>query len=513
MNKLILSSAVAAFACGALAETVSTVVDYVTLNGNSPENLVKDTYRSDIVYAYDDVNNVWKTDKKDGTGNGFVSNSTIEDFNGRTGVLKIESVASRNDAWQGVCAEYAIATSVPLKHAQTVSFPYYYSGTGMVNKDLRIVVYAGNNSFSIGATEKMVAGAWATATFNLSDVFAEQPMLYAADKENNIVRVRIYWGGFTSATSTSDKITVTSFNFKPGEAIYFGPLTYSRDEVSYYTVSFDANGGVPIADMQTDANFQLTLPTPVRDGFTFLGWFYGGLGTAAGTTVDVVQDCTYAAGWTRTDPSAGLTQGDLPYKRLFDMYCANGSSYGIVGNLDGITYFPDEDRYVHTSSASVVVTPAVSAGETNVQVRASSSGSKWTTPFVHPRLPSLKLSDICEVRILYSYTGSSGNVIGKPLVFYYKIGNTWRHLEGDAAFAATEAGAYNEIRVKVKDSLGDDYKTLKDESISDWKFYFYGGTAQDSGFKNDGWSIGGTFVFRPLELLADHPDGITIIIR
>ena len=276
-------------------------------------------------------------------------------------------------------------------------------------------------------------------------------------------------------------------------------------------MSFDTNGGEPIDDLQTDENFQVTLPTPAREGFEFLGWYYSGEATPAGRTVDVVQNCTYVAGWKRIDPSAGLTSLSAS-KQTLDLYAANGSVYQIVDGLDNITYFPEEDKYVHASSASVVVTPAVSDGVTNVQVVASSTGGKWATPFVHPRLPGgIKLSDIYEVQIPYSYKGSNANVIGKPLVFFYKIGSTWRHLEGDMAFAATEEGRANTIRVKVGESLGAEYGPLKDKTISDWKFYFYGGTVTSTGFGNTGWNIGGTFVFYPLTLAKQS--GLLLLVR
>ena len=498
------------------AGTIDTVVDYVALNGYSPKGFVTET-RKTMGFTYNEETQTWEG-RKTTDVNAFESDSTIVDFEGKEKVLKVLSVWNKTDAWQGPCVQYDFDSGVPLKHAQTVKIPYYYAGSGIVNKDLRIVVLAGGKSFSVGATEKISAKQWNVAEFRLSDVFGVLPQDYAACKDSSITRLRIYFGGFNSPRANDGDVTVTSFYFWPNEALYFAPVTYSYEEISSYTVSLDANGGEPIDDLQTDENFQVTLPTPVREGFEFIGWFYNGVVTAAGSTIDIVQNCTYVAGWRRPDPGVGLISLSAT-KQLFDLHAANGGCYKVIGDLDGyaMSYYPNEnqsgkDRSVQsTGSFSVVVTPVESDGTTNFQVAVSSNGSLWRAPFIHPRLPTLRLSDIYEVRIPYSYTGNHKSVIGKALMFYYKIGNTWRHLEGDAVFAATDAGCKNTIRVKVGESLGSDYNKLKDETISDWKFYFYEGTIGDSGLSMQGWNISGTFVFYPMILAKQS--GLILLLR
>ena len=496
------------------AETISTVVDYVDLNGGISSNLVVDTRRTDITYEYDPENAVWMTRRLNGTGNALISDSTIVDFEGKTGVLKITSGGCGvGGTWQGPCVQYAFDSGVALKEAQTVKIPYYCDAKGLQGSKLRIVALAGSNSFSVDANETIVTGAWTTAVFELSTAFAELAANYAGSKDSNITRLRIYGGGFYNPSYSSADITVTSFDFPSGKSMYFGSVTYEYEKITSLTASFDANGGEPIADIVSDENLKVTLPTPVREGFTCLGWYQSnGQPTAPGTTVDLVANTTFVAGWRRIDPSVALTPGDRPYKRVLNLHTAYGNTYDVIVGYDR-GYYPLEDRTRSTISATVVITAPVENGVTNIQAAISNCGSSWVAPYVQLRFPALTLADIYEVRIPYSYVGTSSNVIDKPLVFYYKIGSTWRHLEGDTTLVASENGEYHTIKVKVGKALGEDFESLKDSAIADMKFYFYGGTANDSGFKSTAWSANGTFVFCPITFVSYPLPGLAILVR
>ena len=118
---------------------------------------------------------------------------------------------------------------------------------------------------------------------------------------------------------------------------YTGSVTPPGPGVTY-TVTFDANGGtVTPGSATTDTDGKLdSLPTPTRDGFTFVGWF-----TAAEDGISVsldtvyTEDTTIYAHWTADEPDPGVT-----YTVTFD---ANGGTVtpasattGTDGRLAGL---------------------------------------------------------------------------------------------------------------------------------------------------------------------------------
>ncbi len=65
-----------------------------------------------------------------------------------------------------------------------------------------------------------------------------------------------------------------------------------------FTISFDAAGGtVSPAAMEVKIGESYSLPTPVREGYIFAGWYLEDLRIAGGTTVLLSQDCTFVAHW------------------------------------------------------------------------------------------------------------------------------------------------------------------------------------------------------------------------
>lgn len=71
-----------------------------------------------------------------------------------------------------------------------------------------------------------------------------------------------------------------------------------------YTVTFDANGGhVSTPNMKQSNGFYYSLPTPTRDGYTFMGWFTkkeGGSQITTSTIVNLKEDQTLYAHWEKT---------------------------------------------------------------------------------------------------------------------------------------------------------------------------------------------------------------------
>ena len=68
-----------------------------------------------------------------------------------------------------------------------------------------------------------------------------------------------------------------------------------------YTLYFDANGG-SVTPTQKSVTYNSTygnLPTPIRDGYTFLGWFINGTKIESTSVVKITQSTSAVANWTK----------------------------------------------------------------------------------------------------------------------------------------------------------------------------------------------------------------------
>lgn len=77
---------------------------------------------------------------------------------------------------------------------------------------------------------------------------------------------------------------------------------YAQWKVSSHTVTFDSNGGHTVASQTVDDKGKVKEPTaPMRDSWTFAGWYLNGV--KYDFTTPVTQDITLKAGWKRVAPS------------------------------------------------------------------------------------------------------------------------------------------------------------------------------------------------------------------
>ena len=60
-----------------------------------------------------------------------------------------------------------------------------------------------------------------------------------------------------------------------GEPITADMRFYAKFEINEYTVSLDSNGGSDVSNVTVEWNTSAELPTPTKEGYNFLGWFYG----------------------------------------------------------------------------------------------------------------------------------------------------------------------------------------------------------------------------------------------
>lgn len=66
------------------------------------------------------------------------------------------------------------------------------------------------------------------------------------------------------------------------------------------TISFETNGGESLSSVKVPVSSEsLDLPTPVRNGYVFDGWYYdSGLSSKVDIKVIPEEDCTFYAKWT-----------------------------------------------------------------------------------------------------------------------------------------------------------------------------------------------------------------------
>ena len=80
---------------------------------------------------------------------------------------------------------------------------------------------------------------------------------------------------------------------------------YAKWEKNTYDVHFELEGGRGVSDLKTDRSE--TEPTPTKDGYTFLGWYFdGGFANKASFPLEVTGNITLYAKWEENEP-AGIT--------------------------------------------------------------------------------------------------------------------------------------------------------------------------------------------------------------
>lgn len=108
---------------------------------------------------------------------------------------------------------------------------------------------------------------------------------------------------------------------------------YAGWEINTYTVSFNSNGGEAVEALTVDWNSTPELPTPTREGHTFLGWFDG---DSAYNNAPITADKTLTAHWQiNTYTVTFMSDGEV-YKEVVVEW---GTSFQTVMNANGMAYF------------------------------------------------------------------------------------------------------------------------------------------------------------------------------
>ena len=126
-------------------------------------------------------------------------------------------------------------------------------------------------------------------------------------------------------------------------------------EVNTYIVSFDSNEGTDYSSLEISYGNTIMLPTPVREGYIFQGWFKGETVNDAQFTSDtlVEEDLTLYAKWIL---EVSLEDIENPLSELGSEII---DDFGGIPELSGMVYIeavePDEENDIAGNSASVDV--------------------------------------------------------------------------------------------------------------------------------------------------------------
>lgn len=127
----------------------------------------------------------------------------------------------------------------------------------------------------------------------------------------------------------------------------FSPFTmiYTEKLVTYYTLSYDSDGGSIFEDERYPENTLVNLThTPVKSGYDFMGWYEDNKLTKKVTHVVMDSDKKVYAGWKKKDGSGGGKTVPLPSTVSKVPEALNGEEHFayIVGYADGLIR-PDDN--------------------------------------------------------------------------------------------------------------------------------------------------------------------------
>jgi len=206
--------------------------------------------------------------------------------------------------------------------------------------------------------------------YNYGTVESANPVIYTAETAsftlNNPIRPGYTFMGWTGTNGEIPQTTVSVSRGSAGDRIYT-----ANWKIIKYPVTFDANGGTVAYDVDTtgDGWRLASLPTPVREGYTFVGWFKNRTdGEEVTTNTAFSADATIYARWTLSI-----------YTITFN---ANGGTVtpgaGMTGEGWTLAFLPTPTRKDYafdgwfTAAANVEVTTRYVFGENTVVY------AKWT---------------------------------------------------------------------------------------------------------------------------------------
>ncbi|GBU24343.1 hypothetical protein R83H12_00971 [Fibrobacteria bacterium R8-3-H12] len=190
---------------------------------------------------------------------------------------------------------------------------YYFRGVGETSSDYMIISYGQTNSTPVAGE---TFGTELATAVNFSGWTSRTVTLPAANFSGRTIRLVFTWrndnflGNIPPAAIDNIAITGTPGNYTYTPFIFGGEnaTVITRDTTLYlkwfpaYTVSFNSNGGSGISPYYVFSNIGLldSLPTPIREGYAFEGWFTAAKnGTQITKNTPLTSDTTIYAHWTK----------------------------------------------------------------------------------------------------------------------------------------------------------------------------------------------------------------------
>ena len=258
-----------------------------------------------------------------------------------------------------------------------MAYPAKPAAIFTVNGTLVVNSFGGNIYSNVEGAKVVIKTATVYTAYEI-DTVSGSSFTAKVDKKNPITEKAVLVGATHEVS-----------NIKLGAS-----YTYANGEWMLWNVSFDSNGGSACATMGV-ADAYLTLPTPTRDGYEFLGWYYNDTLVSSGEAPKVESDHTLTAKWkregevwitigldsngdgtadstTQFNPADGMVYPDLPTPTK-DGYKFKGWAYNdtIVTKGSAVTASGD-----HMLTAQWVQLFTVTVSASNATVTGVTSGDK-----------------------------------------------------------------------------------------------------------------------------------------
>ena len=107
-----------------------------------------------------------------------------------------------------------------------------------------------------------------------------------------------------------------------------------------YTAKFDSNGGSTVSDKTATFNKDLSLPTPYRTGYTFLGWYINGNLYNDSIKYTYTNDVTFTARWQINSYNVKIVSDD--------------ETCGTVNSFDGEKQYKSSVNLIATTKTDIV---------------------------------------------------------------------------------------------------------------------------------------------------------------
>lgn len=203
----------------------------------------------------------------------------------------------------------------------------------------------------------------------LSTEEKDAKIYYTLDGTVPTVSSNLYKEAIIISTDTTIKAIAVMEGFKDSDVATF---TYeiAEEEIIIYTVTFDSNGGSEVASQSVEEGSLAECPqAPVRDGYTFVGWFLNN--ELYDFATPIKSDITLIAQWTEmptlTSPVANIESGSV---------VAMGTELTLSCELENAVIYYTTDGSDVTAESNVYSGPIVLNGDIIIKTFALCEGYK-----------------------------------------------------------------------------------------------------------------------------------------